>query len=89
MNDEEILLLSEDMNRLINSNLGKFMIARINSVLEHTQASLINIDPSDATGIMALQERYKLYQSFFEMIEELNVAGNYAFDVINQKYEDM
>ena len=87
--EERILLMSDDVRRFLNSDAGKFVVARLNSEIEQTQADLVDVSPEKPLDVIRLQERFKLIAGVLEDIEGIQEAGDHAFNVINNSDEDI
>lgn len=72
---EDEILLGDDVETLLGKPIGDYLIRRSQEDIDQAVDQLKRIDPADPTGVVRLQERIRMLESFHVWLADAITAG--------------
>ena len=86
MTDSQTLMaeaiLGKDAEDFLKSEVGQYIVGRIEQDIEEAKSKFTEVDPTDAKAVMSLQNEIKRAESLKQYFEEIIVAGRNAFNLL-------
>lgn len=89
MSDSQTLMaeaiLGKDAEDFLKSEVGQYIVGRIEQDIEDAKSKFIEVDPTDAKAVMSLQNDIKRAESLKQYFHEIIVAGRNAFNLLKSE----